>query len=65
MKYEITKSVRSVNFTAAQIKWASEHDWFVSVNDNGNIVCRDEYWDGTSNIVVHNSFQDLRDWAGY
>jgi hypothetical protein len=65
MKYEITESVRLVNFTAAQIKWASGHSWFVSVNDNGNIVCCYEYLDGTSNIVVHTSFQDLLDWAGY
>ena len=54
------------NFTPNQIKWAAQHDWFVSVNDNGNIVAREVYSDGSSNIVVHTgSFQELRDWAGY
>ena len=59
------KNGNQVSFTANQIKWASEHSWFVRVNENGNIVCRDEYSDGTSNLVVHTSFQQLRDWAGY
>ena len=57
--------MKNQNFSYEQIKWASEHDWFVSVNNNGNIVCNEFWGDGTVTTVVHTSFQDLRDWAGY
>jgi len=57
--------MKTQNFTAGQIKWASEHSWFVSLNDNGNIVAKAEYSDGTTNLVVHDNFQKMRDWAGY
>jgi hypothetical protein len=70
MKYEITESVRLVNFTAAQIKWASGHSWFVSGTSMG-IVVRDEVYAGfpvklqscTERTIT--GFQYLRDWAGY
>lgn len=26
--------MKTTNFTIGQIKWASEHDWFVSGNEN-------------------------------
>ncbi len=49
-----------MNFTKNQIKWASEHDWFVS-GDASKIVCNE---DGIKNVEFTN-FQLLREWAGY
>ena len=58
--------------TEAQIKWASEHDWFVR-RDGDQIIVADrwtEFRDGTANYVEIVmpwllSFRELRDWAGY
>lgn len=58
--------------TEQQVKWASQHDWFV----------REQVWNEQLSVVVeatlHNAelgyyteqqefadFQELRDWAGY
>lgn len=53
--------------TPSQIKWASQHDWFVEAYD-GFIAC----WDVSTHrgqtsrtIVYHHDFAKLRDWAGY
>ena len=55
--------------TAAQIEWASRHDWFVRAYADGSILVRD-IW--TENGKTHDklnvwreSFAALRDWAGY
>jgi len=56
-----------MKFSKNQIKWASQHDWFVSGNES-QIVCRSEYFQSgkvTIETVVHTDFQTLRDWAGY
>ena len=51
--------------TEGQIRWASEHDWFVRREGDG-IVVADRYSDGTEIIVEwHLSFRELREWAGY
>jgi hypothetical protein len=51
--------------TEQQIKWASEHDWFVSC-DGGTIIVADRYSDGTEIIMPWLlSFRELREWAGY
>ena len=55
--------------TEKQIKWASQHDWFIESGADGTILVKDSYvldsvlyepilkWTGT--------FAELRAWAGY
>ena len=50
-----------MNFTESQVKWASQHDWFLG-GDSNYIVCRGEYGDQR---VSFTNFKQLRDWAGY
>jgi len=56
--------------TEQQIKWASQHDWFVS--RVGNTIEVVDRWfnvntkeSGEDYIVWDKSFRELRDWAGY
>lgn len=51
--------------TAAEVKWAASHDWFVRDNGNGTIVVadRDNLSDRLQTWV--GSFRALREWAGY
>ena len=52
--------------TAAQIRWAAAHDWFIRDNGDGSIRVADRYSDGTCFIIDwYLSFADLRTWAGY
>lgn len=58
--------------TASQIRWASQHDWFIAADGDPHTgliaVVRDDWHDGA---VWHeasarfDSFQELRAWAGY
>lgn len=49
--------------TRLQIKWASQHDWFVFADyDNGTVCVLNE--NGTR-FVWTQSFAALRTWAGY
>lgn len=54
---------------AAQIEWASKHDWFVRAYADGSILVRDIWIENgkTHNVlnVWRDSFAALRDWAGY
>ena len=49
--------------TKSQIKWASEHDWFIKDNFDGSILVRGEY-EGDDNFNI-SDFNELRDYAGY
>ena len=55
-------------FTAAQIRWAALHDWFIRAAD-GVIYVREFYTMPSGNtyqgIEFFTSFRALRDWAGY
>lgn len=54
--------------TQKQIKWASEHDWFVDANYDGiQALERLVNVDGSvkESVVVFTDFKELRDWAGY
>lgn len=45
-----------------QIRWASEHDWFIKETNNGVLV-RGEY-EGDNNLEI-TSFDELYIYAGY
>ncbi len=51
-----------------QIKWASQHDWYVS-NDGNEItvreVCRRPNGSTIETLKRFSTFADLREWAGY
>ena len=57
-----------MNFTEKQIKWASQHDWFISGNSE-SITVRNVVWGPDKKVVVttgfFSNFLDLRNWAGY
>lgn len=57
-----------------QIKWASQHDWFVSQQvdpqGNGSVVVEDVMynWIKDTSIVTNKTFSDIEElkaWAGY
>lgn len=49
--------------TKAQIRWASEHDWFQLAAENGVFV---KDYDGDKEIsVFFSDFAELKAWAGY
>lgn len=58
--------------TKQQIKWASQHDWYVRAYDDGSIeVCETcsltddtHYTQWEIRQIIHD-WQELRDWAGY
>lgn len=57
------------NFTPNQIKWASDHSWFVSATDQAVTVRNVMYCSATKvtevTVETLTSFKALRDWAGY
>ncbi len=56
------------NFTPAQLKWASKHDWYVGGNlavIMANHVTADVHGNVSKEQVEFTNFQSLRDWAGY
>ena len=55
--------------TDSQIKWASQHDWYVSSN-SGNVFANDVVYNSKTKqsettLVSFNNFSDLYTWAGY
>lgn len=57
-------------FTNDQIKWATQHDWFLSANwSTGSVsVCESVcgpagHW--TDKVVTFTDYAALRRWAGY
>lgn len=66
------RDMNTTNFTNGQLKWASQHDWFVSGNQT-EIVGQSDVVDCNVNPPVlagvdrqtFTNFQALRDWAGY
>lgn len=56
--------------TEAQIKWASEHSWFVH-REGETIVVDDHTYDSKTQTANHahmswiGTFGELRAWAGY
>ena len=57
--------------TSTQIKWASQHDWFVRANAIGEIVVIDRNVDIRTHLLSERvfiwkgTFRQLREWAGY
>lgn len=58
--------------TVSQIKWASQHNWFVRDNGDGTIEVRDIVLGvaGGSHVLDtiitwSGNFRSLREWAGY
>lgn len=59
--------------TYKQIKWASEHDWFIAYNilSSGSygVIANDDWVDTDgelhSKTVELTDFKELRIWAGY
>lgn len=55
--------------TTSQIKWASQHDWFLRDNGDGTIEVRDGFT--VAGLYAEHitrwawSFRALREWAGY
>lgn len=50
--------------TKDQIRWASEHDWFLrETSDGAGVICRGDA--GESEEVEHRDYRKLREWAGY
>jgi len=56
--------MKNKNFSAGQIQWARSHDWFIW-GGKMEIVCLNQWSDGSFDYVTHTSFESLRDWAGY
>lgn len=59
-----------MKLTEQQIRWATDHDWFVGRNGDGSIMVRETlvYRDGTvtrETFRWEQSFAALRVWAGY
>ena len=49
--------------TKQQIKWASQHDWYVCHSD---ILKRVTVWEQeTMQTVCFTDFKELKTWAGY
>jgi len=48
-----------------QLKWASQHDWFVKESFEGYVVVRDYDSAGNLELKTFKDFQELRSWAGY
>lgn len=53
--------------TLSQIGWASEHDWFVRVSEDGKgVVVVERFHTGEpDSIRTFHDFAVLREWAGY
>jgi hypothetical protein len=60
--------------TKQQIRWASQHDWFLYEGIDGmSVVCRDYdshlcgngEWHHDPITVTFSNFRELRVWAGY
>ncbi len=47
--------------TESEIKWASQHDWFISAS-NGVVVAMDS---GIGKTEFFTDFKELKNWAGY
>lgn len=55
--------------TDSQIKWASQHDWYVS-NKSGYVFVNEVTYNSKTKqsettLVSFNNFSDLHIWAGY
>lgn len=55
--------------TQSQIKWAAEHDWFVS-SKGDEVTVKETMYNHDANTqydreTTFTSFKDLREWAGY
>lgn len=50
-----------------QIKWASQHDWFIKANSVGVLVKDFVIVDGAyeERVIQMDDFQELKEWAGY
>lgn len=65
------KSRKAVQLTAAQIRWAADHDWFVRDNGDQTITVVDRSYDAANDqlhedvLVWDDTFAALREWAGY
>lgn len=59
----------SKTLSLSQIRWATEHDWFVKSNNDGTITVMERYsMNGQSfenEIIWDKSFNELREFAGY
>lgn len=57
------------SMTKQQIEWASGHDWFVKIDNEGKLIVRDEYsLNGIAHskeVVWEKSFSELLEFAGY
>lgn len=51
--------------TTSQIKWAAQHDWFITEHYivPGTIVVRDD--EVKEGFLKFNGFKKLKEWAGY
>ncbi|QNJ57432.1 hypothetical protein [Pseudomonas phage Waldo5] len=64
-------SKHTVDITARIVQWAEQHDWFVSAHKLNTdtrihyykVVVRDE--SSSMGIRYFESYQELRNWAGY
>ena len=54
--------------TQAQIKWASQHDWYQGFH-NGSVLALDRIIDAKGLVscvtLAFSNFDELRRWAGY
>lgn len=56
--------------TPRQIRWASQHDWFIRDNLDGTINVHEHYRDAngdwlTRTLTWVSTFGNLKTWAGY
>lgn len=52
--------------TKQQIRWASQHDWFISEAEQGqSVIVRDYHPSGEEFFPTYSNFEKLKQWAGY
>jgi len=54
--------------TKQQIKWASQHDWFIGEIEHGEykaVIVRDYHPSGKEFFPTYSDFDKLQKWAGY
>lgn len=51
--------------TRRQIAWAREHDWFLTLREDGAVLVRDYTPEGAQTFVAFTDYRELRVWAGY
>ena len=47
-----------------QIKWASQHDWFIDARDSVVLVA-ERYAGEPTKYIKFSDFKALKEWAGY